>query len=163
MLLLTEEGMVSDVSSIILPEIIVSHRCCCSVAKSCLTRWPHGLQYTRLRCLPLSPVVCSDSCRLSQWCCLTFLFSAALFSFCLQSGSFAMRWLFAADGQNIEASVSATLLPVNIQGWFPLGLTGLISLQFKGISRVFSSTTIRSLNSSMLSLPNGPPLTSIHG
>ena len=56
--------------------------------------------------------------------------------------SFAMRWLFASDGQSIEASVSATLLPVNIQGWCPLGLTGLISLQFKGISRVFSSTTI---------------------
>ena len=91
----------------------------------------HGLQHTRLLCLSLSPRVCSDSCPFTWWRSLTISSTAALYSFCLQSfpasGSFPMNWLFAADGQNIGASASASVLPVNIQGWFSLGLTDLIS------------------------------------
>ena len=87
----------------------------------------------------------SDSYTLSQWWSLIISSSAAPFTFCLQSfpasGSFPMSWLLATGGQSIGASVSASLFPMNIQGWFPLGLTGLIFLQFKGLSRIFSSTT----------------------
>ena len=99
---------------------------------------------------PGSPVlhyfsVCSDSCQLSRLCYLTFSSSAAAFSFCLQSipasGSFPMNQLFTSDGQSIGASPSASVLPVSIQGWFPLEFTGLISLEFKRPSRVFSDTT----------------------
>ena len=85
--------------------------------------------------------VCSNWCPLNQWCYLTISSSAAPFSFCLQfllaSGSFPMSWLFATGGLSIRASVS--ILSMNIQGWFPLGLIGLISLQSKGLSTVFSS------------------------
>ena len=105
---------------------------------------PHGLQYTRLFCPSLSPRVCSDS--LSQWCYLTISSSATLFSFCLHSfpasGSFPVSWLYASGGQSIGASASVLVLLMNIQGWFPLGLTGLIFLQSKGLSRVLSSTTV---------------------
>ena len=106
---------------------------------------PHGLQHTRLPCPSLPPRVCSDLCLLSRWCCLTISSSASPFSFCLQtfpaSGSFPMSQLFS--GQSIRASASASVLPMNSQGWCPLGLTGLISLQSKGFSRIFSSTTIQ--------------------
>ena len=85
-------------------------------------------------------------CR-SQWCYLTVSSSATLFSFCPQSfpasGSSPMSQFFASDCQSIGASASASVLPMNIQGWFPLGLTGLISLQSKGLSRVFSSTPVQ--------------------
>ena len=95
---------------------------------------------------PLSPRVCSDSCPLSQWCYLTISSFADPFSFCLQSfpapKCFPMSWMFASGGQSIGASASASVLPMNIQGWFHLGFTGLIFLQSKGLSRVFSSTTI---------------------
>ena len=105
--------------------------------------WPHGLQYTRFLCHPLSPGVRSNSYPLSRWCYLTISSSATLISFCLQSyleaGSFPMSWLLAG-GQSIRAS--ATVLPKNIQGWFPLGLTGLISLLSEGLQKVFSSTTV---------------------
>ena len=105
---------------------------------------PHGLQHTRLPCPSLSPGVCSTSCPLSWWCHPTISSSIIPFSFCPQSfpasGSFPVSWLFALGGQSI--GVSASVLPVNIQDWFPLGLTGLIPLQSKGLSRVFSSTTI---------------------
>ena len=108
--------------------------------------WPHGLQHTRLLYPPLSPGVCSSSCPLSWWCYLTISSSAAPFSFCLQSflasRSFATSKLFVSGAQSIGASASASDLPMNIQGWFPFGWTGLISLQSKGLSRVFSSTTI---------------------
>ena len=108
--------------------------------------WPTGLQHTRIPCSSLLLRVYSDSCPLRQWCYLTTSSSAALFSFCLQSfsasGSFPMSLLFASGGQNIGASASA-ILPMNIQGWFPLRLTGLISLQSKRLSRVFPSTAIR--------------------
>ena len=116
--------------------------CCCSVAKLCPT-----LCNTRLLCPSLSPGVCSDSCPLSQWCCLTISSSATLFSFCPQSfpasGSFAVSQLFTSGGQSIGISASASVFPMNIQSWFPFGLTGLFSLQFKGLSRVFSRTTVR--------------------
>ena len=98
----------------------------------------------RLLCPPLSPRVCSDSCPLSQWCYLTISASATYFSFCLQSfpasGSFPTSQLFASDGQSIGASASKSVLPMNIQGWCPLWLTGLISLLSKGLSRVLSIT-----------------------
>ena len=88
---------------------------------------------------------CSNSCPLSQWCHPTISSSVATFSSCPQSfpasGSFPMSWLFTSGGQSIRAS--ASVLPVNIQGWFPLRLTGLISLLSKGLSRVFFSTTVQ--------------------
>ena len=108
--------------------------------------WPHGLAVRQAFCPSLSSLSCSNSCPLSQWCHPTISSSVAPFSSCPQSfpasGSFLMSWLFTSGGQRIGASASAPVLPVNIQDWFPLGLTGLISLQFKGLSRVFSSTTI---------------------
>ena len=109
--------------------------------------WPHELQHTRLPCPPLSPGVCSNSCPLRRWCHPTILSSVILCSSSHQSfpasGSFLMSWLFASGGQSIGASAAATVLPMNIQGWFPLGWTGLISLQSKGLSRVFSNTTVQ--------------------
>ena len=107
--------------------------------------WPHDVA-CQAPLSYMSPRVCSNSCPLSRWCYLTISFSAAIFSFCLQSflalGCFLVNWLLASGGQSIGASASATVLPVNIQGWFPLELTGLISLQPKELSRVFSSTII---------------------
>ena len=107
---------------------------------------PQGLQYARLPYPSISTRVYSNSCPLSQWCYLTISSSATLFSFRLQSfqasRSFPMSRLFASGGQSIGASASASVLPMNIQGWLPLGFTGLISLLCKGLSRVFSSTTI---------------------
>ena len=112
-----------------------------SVVSNCL--WPHGLQHARLPCPSLSPRVCSDSHLLSRWYHPTISSSVVPFSSCPQSfaasGSFPMNQLFTSGGQRIEASV----LPMNIHGWFPLGLTDLISLLSKGLSRVFSSTTIQ--------------------
>ena len=106
---------------------------------------PHGLQDTSLPCPSLSPGVCSDSCPLSQWCHPTISTSVSPFFSCPQSfpasGSFPVSQLFASGGQSIE--VSASVLPMNIQDWFPLGWTGWISLQSKGLSRVFSTTTIQ--------------------
>ena len=97
--------------------------------------WPHGLWHARPLCPLLSPWVCSNSCPLSQWCYLTISSSAAPFSFCFQSfpasGSFPMSLLFVSGGQSTGASASASVLPMNIQDWFPLGLTGLISLLSK--------------------------------
>ena len=94
--------------------------------------WPHELQHVRLPCPSLSPWVWSDSCELSQWCHPTMLFSVSPFSSCPQSfpasGSFPMSQLFTPDGWSIATSASASVLPKNIQDWFPLGLTGLISL-----------------------------------
>ena len=106
----------------------------------------HGLQQASLLCPPPSPGVCSNSCPLSQWCYLIISPSASPFSFCHQSfpvsGPFPMSRLFASGGSSIGASASTSVLPMNSQGWFPLGLTGLISMQSKELSRVFSSTTI---------------------
>ena len=116
----------------------------CSVMSNSL--WPHGLQHARLPCSSLSPRVCSNSCPLSQWCHPTISSSVIPFSH-LQSftasGSFPMNQFFASGGQRIKTSTSASVLPTNIQCCFPLGLTGLISLQSKRISRVFSNTTVQ--------------------
>ena len=102
--------------------------------------WPHGLQPSRLPCPSPTPGACSNSCPLSQWCHPTVSSSVVPFSSCLQyfpaSGSFPMGQLFTSGGQSIGVSASALILPVNIQDWFPLGLTGLISLQSKGLSKV---------------------------
>ena len=110
-----------------------------SVAQSCPTLWPHGLQHTRPPCPSLTPRVYSNSCPLSQWYHPTFSSSVIPFSSCLQSfpasGSFQMSQFFASGGQSIGASASASVLPMNIQDWFPLGWTGWISLLSKGLSR----------------------------
>ena len=107
---------------------------------------PHGLQRARLPCPSPSPGVCSNSCPLSWWCHPAISSSVAPLSSCPQSlpasGSFPVCWLFTSDGLSIGVSASASVLPKNIQGWFPLGFTGLISLLSKGLSRFFSSTTI---------------------
>ena len=106
--------------------------------------WLHGLQYTRLPCPLLYPRICSNSCPLSQWCHSTMSFSVAPSSSLPQtfpaSRPFPVSQLFKSGDQRIEASASA--LPINIQDWLPTGLTGLISLLSKGLSRVFSSTIV---------------------
>ena len=108
---------------------------------------PHGLQHAMLPCPSTTPRVYSNSCPLSQWRHPTISSSVIPFSSCLQSfpasGSFLVSQLFASGGQSIGASASASVLPMNIQGWFPLGLTGWISLFSKGLSRVFSNTTVQ--------------------
>ena len=107
----------------------------------------HGLQHARLFCPPPSLGVCSNSCPLSRWCHPTISSSVVLFSSCLlsfpASGSFPVSWLYASGGKSIGVSASASVLPMNIQDWFPLGWRGWISLQSKGLSRVFSNTTVQ--------------------
>ena len=111
---------------------------------SCVSLWPYWLQHTRLLCLPVSPRVCSNSCPLTQWC---YIILCLPVSFCLQSfpalGSFPMSWLFTSCYKSIAVSASASILSMNIPGWFILGLTGWISLLSKWLSRVFSSTTVQ--------------------
>ena len=106
--------------------------------------WPHGLQHARLTCPSPTPGVWSNSCPSNSWCFPTIAYSVIPFS-CLKSfpasGSFPMSPFFTSGGQSIEASASTSVLPLNIQDWFPLGWTGLISLQPKRLSRVFSNTT----------------------
>ena len=121
---------------------------CCSVTQSCLTLRPHGLQHTRLPCLSPSPGVCSNSCPLNWWCDPTISSSFIPFHlFCLQSfpasESFPMSCLFASGGQSIGASALTSVLPMNIQEWSPLGWTGWISLQSKGLARVFPNTAVQ--------------------
>ena len=112
---------------------------------------PHGLQYTRLTCPSPIPRACSNSCPWSPWCHPTISSSVVPFSSLLQSfpaaGSIPMNQFFASGGQSNGASASASVLPMNIQGWFPLGWTGWISLQSKGLSRVFSNTTVQKFDS----------------
>ena len=107
--------------------------------------WPHGLQHTRLPCPSPTPRACSNSCPLSWWCHPTISSPVIPFSSCRQSfpapGSCQMSQLFTSGGQSIRVSASTSVLPVNTQDWFPLGWTGWISLQSKGLSRVFSNTT----------------------
>ena len=108
---------------------------------------PHGLQHIRPPCPSPTPGAYSNSCPSSQWCHPNISSSVIPFSSCLQSfpasGSFPMSQLFASSGQNIGASASTSVLPVNIQDWFPLGLTGLTFYLSKWISRVFSNTTVQ--------------------
>ena len=109
--------------------------------------WSRGLQDARLPCPSPTPRACSNSCPLSRWCHQTISSSVILFSSCLQffpaSGSFQMSQLFTSGGRSTGAWASVSVLSVNIQDWFPLGLTGLISLQSKGLSKIFPSTTIQ--------------------
>ena len=107
----------------------------------------HGLQHARLPCPSPSPGVCSNSWSLSRWFYLTISSSLVPFTSCPQSfpalESFPVSWLLTLGGQSIVASASTSVLPMNIPGWFPLGLTGLISFLSKGLSRVISRTTVR--------------------
>ena len=123
------------------------------------------LQHARLSCPSLSPGVCSKSCPFSWWCHPTILSTVTSFSSLYQSfpasGSFPMNQLFASGGQTTGAPALASVLPLNIQDWFPLGLTGLITLQSKEFSKVFFSITVQKhqiFNTQLYS----PTLTSIH-
>ena len=126
----------------------------------------HGLQHTRLPGPSLSPRICSNSCPVSQWCYPTISSSVAPFSSYPQSwpgsGFFPMSQLFPSGGQNIRTSASASISPVNIQDWFPLGLTGLISLLSKGLSRDFSSTTVQKHQYFGVQSSFVPALTAVH-
>ena len=108
---------------------------------------PHGLQHTRLPCPSPTLRVHSNSCPSTWWCHPTISSSIIPFSFCLQSfpesGSFQMSQFFTSNGQSIRVSASASVLPMNIQDYFPLGWTVWSSLQSKGLSRVFSNTTVQ--------------------
>ena len=116
----------------------------CSVMSDYL--WPHGQQHTRLPCPSPPPGDCLNLCPLSRWWHPTISPSVIPFSSCLQSfpasGSFPMSRLFTSGGQSIGASASASVIPMNIQDLFPVGLTGLISFLSRGLSRVFSSTIV---------------------
>ena len=117
----------------------------CSVMSDTLR--PYGLQHTRLPCPSPNPRACSNSCPLSLRCHPSILSSVVPFSSCLQSfpasESFLMSQFFTSGGQSIAASASASVFTMKVQDWFPLGLTGLISLQSKGLSTIYSSPTIR--------------------
>ena len=137
------------------------NHCCRSVD----SLQPHGLPQAKLPCPSLSFGVCSNPGPLSQWCYPTISSSISLFFSFFQSfpalGYFPVTLLFTSGGQSIGASTSASVLPMNIQGWFPLGLTNLISLLSKGLSRIFSSLQasypqFKSIISSVLSLLYGP-------
>ena len=128
--------------------------------------WSHGLQHSRLPCPSLSPGVCPSSCPLNQWCHPTISSSVIPFFSCLQafpsSESFPMSQLFVSGGQSIGALASVSVLPMNIQDWFPLGLTCLTSLLPNGLSRISSpAQQFESINYLVLSLLHGPTLTSI--
>ena len=127
---------------------------------------PHGLQHARLPCPSLSSGICSNSCPLSRWCHPTISSAAALFSSCPQSfiasGSFLISRLFASGGQSSEASASASVLPMNIQDWFPLGLTGLAPCSSRDSQESSPAPQFKSINSSVLSLLYSRSLTSLH-
>ena len=127
---------------------------------------PYKQQDARLPCASLSPRVFSNSCPLSQGCHPTISFSIIPFSSCPQSftasESFQMAPLLASGGQSIGVSASASVLPINTQDWSPLGWTGWISLQTKGLLKVCSSTTIQNINPPVLNLLYGLTLTSIY-
>ena len=113
---------------------------------SCPTLWPHGLQHTKLLCPLPTPRACSYSCPASQWC-HPISSSVVPFSSCLQSFQHQglCQWISSLHqvAKMLEFQLSASVLPVNVQVWFPLGWTGLISLQSKGLSRFFSNTTVQ--------------------
>ena len=124
---------------------VVSVQFSCSVMSDYL--YSYGLQHSRLPCPSPTPGAYSNSCPSSRWCHPTISSSVIPFSSCLQSFpasvSFPMGQFFSSDGQSIGVSASALVLPMNIQDWFCLGLTGLISLQSKGLPQVFSNTTVQ--------------------
>ena len=135
--------MCSIISNFLLQPVSIQFSC--SVMSNSLRS--HGLQQARRPCPSPTPRACSDSCPLSQWCDPIISSSVILFFSCLQSfpesGSLPMSQFFELGGQSIGASASASVLLVNIQDWFPLGWTGLISLQSKGLSKVFSNTAVQ--------------------
>ena len=141
---------------------------CCihfrSVTQSCLTLRHHGLHHARLPCPSPNPGAYSNSCPLSRWCHPTISSSVIPFSSCLHSfpasWSFPISQFFASGDQSI--GVSASVLPMNIQDWFPLRSTGLISLQSKRLSRVFFKPQFKSMSSLAVSFFYGLTLTSIH-
>ena len=123
---------------------------------------PQGLQHTRLPCPSPAPGACSKSCPLSWWCHSIILTSVVLFSSCLQSfpvsGSFPKSQFFPSCGQSIGVPASASIPPMNIQDWFP----GLISLQSKGLSSIFSNITVQKHQFFSIQLLYSPTVTSIH-
>ena len=133
-----------SVGSILKSQSSPPYQFSCSVVSD---SWPHGLQHTRPPCPSPTPGACSNSCPSSWWCHPTTSSSVIPFSSRLQSfpasGSFQMSQFVALCGQSIGVSASASVLPMNIQDWLPLGWTGLISLQSKGLSRVSSNSTIQ--------------------
>ena len=136
----------------------------CSVVSDSLR--PRELEHSRPPCPPPTPGVHPSLCPLSQWCHPTISSSLVPFSSCLQSfpasGSFQMSQLFASGGQSIGVSASTSVLPMNTQDWFPLGWTGWISLQSKGLSRIFYNATVQEHQFFTLSFLYSLTLTSIH-
>ena len=127
--------------------------------------WTHGLLHTRPPCPSPAPRVYSNSCSLSWWFHPTISSSVIPFSFCLQSfpesGSFQISQFFTSGGQSNGVSASTSVLPMNIQDWFPLEFTGWISLQSKGLSRSSPAPQFKIINSSVLKFLYSPTLTSI--
>ena len=127
---------------------------------------PHGLQHTRFPCPSPTPGAYSNSCPPSQWCHPTISSSVIPFSSCLQSfpasGSFQMSQFFVSAGQSIGVSASASVLPMNIQDWFPLGWTGWICLQPRDSQESSPTPQFKSINSSALSFLYSPTLTFTH-
>ena len=136
----------------------------CSIMSNSLQ--PHGLQNSRPPCPSPSPGPCSNSCPLSWWCHSTILSSVVPFSSCLQSfpasGAFLRSWLFTLGGQNIGTSASASVLPMNIQGWFPLDWLVWSSCCTRDSQESSPTPRIKSINSLVFSLLYGPTLTSTH-
>ena len=127
---------------------------------------PNGLQHTRLPCPSPTPGAYSNSCSLSQWCHPTISSSVVPFSSSLQSfpasGSFQINQFFASGDQSIAVSASASVLPMNIQDWFPLGWTGWTSLLSKDSQESSPTPQFKGINSLVLSFLYSPNLTSIH-
>ena len=142
------------------------HQLVSSVTQSCPTLRSHGLQHARLPYPSPTSGVCSNSCPSSQWCHPTILSLVVPFSSCHQyfpaSGSFPMTQFFTASGQSIGVSASASVLPINIEDWFPLRWTGLISLLPKGLQESSPTPQFKSINSLVLSFLYSPTLTFIH-
>ena len=137
-----------------------------SVTQSCPTLRLHWLQIAKAPCPSPTPGVYSNSCPLNQWCHpMSHPLSSPsppIFNLSQHQGLLKMSQLFSTGGQSTGVSTSASILPMNTQDWSPLGWTGWISLQSKGLSSVFFSTTVQSINYSALSFLYSPPLTSIH-
>ena len=135
----------------------------CSVMSAFL--WPHGLQHARLPCPSTTPGVYSNSCPLIRWCHPTISSSVIPFSLCLQSfpasGSFLMSQFFASGGQNTGVSASASVLPMNIQDWFPVRWLTLLAVQ-RTLKSLLQMPQFKIINSSVLSFLYSPTLTSIH-
>ena len=136
-----------------------------SVAQSCPTLRPHELQHARPPCPSPVPGVQRNPCPSTWWCHPAISSSVVPFSSCPQSfpasASLQMSQLFASGGQSVGVSASTSVLPMNTQDWSPLGWTGWSSLKSKGLSRVFSNTTVQNISSSVLSLLYCPALTSL--